>query len=57
MSATLKFVILDMPDSPLSKRSQLARAPLAKGVTIPSPVTTTRLMGPFRASASEVQSL
>ena len=33
-----------MPDSPASSRDQVCSTPLARGVTMPSPVTTTRLI-------------
>src|SRR5262245_14993227 len=44
MSSTLKCATLRAPDLPSRMRDQVSSTPQASGVTIPSPVTTTRRM-------------
>src|SRR5215470_11924504 len=45
-SDTSKVSTLRAPLSPASNRFQVTSTPQPSGVTIPKPVTTTRLMGP-----------
>src|SRR6266851_637559 len=49
-SETSKVAMRRAPLSPSRRRRQLASTPQASGVTMPSPVTTTRLIGSSRAS-------
>ena len=48
--ALAKRVIGPMPERPAHTASQFAGTPTPSGVTMPSPVTTTRLMAPLGSS-------
>jgi hypothetical protein len=52
MSETSKLSIFPAPLSPLSSRFQVGSTPHPSGVTIPKPVTTTRLMAGSEPSHS-----